>query len=84
MRYGNGSLIWQAESFCFAPAEHAATTRDRNEVRIARRDSKHPIPLEGLNAPWRMLIRYIAGPEQSKTFAAPSEELARFRHGTLA
>ena len=73
---------WQAERVCSAPAKDAATTRDRNGVRKASRDRNHPLILEGLNAPWRQLIRCVALPEPSIASVAPSEELARCCHGT--
>jgi hypothetical protein len=73
---GNGrSVVWKTERFCFAPAKHAATARDRDGVLIARRDRNHHFTLEGPDPPRRILIRFVTVPEPSRPSAAPREEL---------
>lgn len=50
---GAVSIVWQAEPFGFAPAEHAAIARDRNGVRSAGRDHNHELAVKGFYALWR-------------------------------
>jgi hypothetical protein len=53
------SGVWYAKRSCYAPAKNADTARDRNGVSKAGRDRNHPLTVEGIHAPWRMLIRHV-------------------------
>ena len=78
----NLSFALQAERAWLAPAKHAAIARDRDGVPIASRDRNHPLTMEGLDLPWRQLIRGVAVAELPRLPVTPREELACCCHGT--